>query len=162
MSVELRYGVSLTITETIETGVPYGSAVTVTTTPQPTINTYTGATTVPVTKQATFDKALSAGAGTIDLTALVGVNGAAVDFTDLKVQFAKFKNKAANANAITVTFGASNGYLLAGTAWKVILQPGQEVTFFGNDAAPDVDSTHKTIDLAGTLTQALEVILVAG
>jgi hypothetical protein len=44
----------------------------------------------------------------------------------------------------------------------VILSPGDEVTFFKKDTAPDVDSTHKTIDLAGTGSQALNVELIAG
>lgn len=124
--------------------------------------TLNSATTVPATKVAAFTKALSTGAATIDLTALTGTNGATVDFTGLKVQAAKFINPSTNANAITVTFGAATAYLLGGAAFKWILAPGQELLFFGNDAAPDVSASLKNIDLAGTGSQALTVVLVAG
>ncbi len=114
------------------------------------------------TKTASFIKALSGGAATIDLTALTGTNGATVDFTNLKVQFAKFRNPSTNANSITVTFGAATGYLLMGSGWKIILAPGQEFTFRGYEATPDVTSLLKHIDLAGTASQSLYVQLVAG
>lgn len=126
----------------------------------------TGATlttggSVPVTKVAYFSKALSTGSGTIDLTAVPGTDQTH-DFSGLKVQVAKFENPSTNANSITVTFGASNGYLLAGSAWKAILAPGQAVMYFGNDATPDVGGSAKTIDISGTGSQALNVTLAAG
>lgn len=124
----------------------------------------TASSSVPeaVTKCAAFTKALSSGSATIDLTALTGTNGATVDFSTLKVQAAYFENPSTNANNITVTFGASNGYLLAGTAWKVILAPGQAFLFRGYEATPDVGSSAKNIDLSGTAAQTLRCVLIAG
>lgn len=116
----------------------------------------------PVSKTAVFSKALSGGAATIDLTSLTGTNGASVDFSTLKVQFFKFKNPSTNANSITVTYGASNPYLLGGSGFKWILTPGAEIQGMCYEGSPDVDSTHKTIDLSGTGSQTLQVTLVAG
>lgn len=117
-------------------------------------------TTPPFTKCSYFSKALSAGAATIDLTTLTDANGA-VDGTNLKVQVAKFKNPTGNA-AMTITFGAATGYLLMGTGWKIILLAGQEFTFYGNDATPDITSLLKHIDIAGTGTQALTCFIGMG
>jgi len=119
-------------------------------------------TTPPVTKVATYRQALVAGAGTIDLTALVGTNGATVDGSGLKVQAIKLSNPSTNANVITATFGAGNPYNLAGAAWSVALLPGQEFLFYGNDATPDIAAGAKDIDLAGTLVEPLDYSIVMG
>lgn len=164
MSVSAKYRSEVTVSETIATNVPDVLATKAVIVHDQFNKTATidASSTVPATKTASFQKALSTGAATIDLTALVGSNGAAVDFTGLKVQLAKFRNPSTNANGITVTFGASTPYLLLGAAFKFILLPGQEITIYGNDAAPDVSGSLKMIDLAGTGSQALDVILVAG
>jgi len=127
-------------------------------------HTLTGATTPPATKHAAKLVALVAGAATIDLTALPswGANGATEDMSGLKLQILRAKATAANANPVTISFGAANSYDAFGAAWSIDLKAGQEVTLYGNDATPDVDGTHKTIDLAGTLTQSIEIELVFG
>lgn len=125
----------------------------------------TGASAIPVTKHADFRKAMVAGAGTIDLAALPGVTPEeVVNGTGLKVQILKIRNLSSNANAIVVSKGASNGYGLvaAGTTWSVPLDPGQSTTFQLDDSAPDVAGGAKTIDLAGTASQVLEVQVVLG
>lgn len=123
----------------------------------------TASTTVPVTKHAAFDKALVAGVATIDLTALPGKNAdEVVNGTGLKVQEVKFKNKATNANSITITFGAANPYLLFGSGWKIILLPGQSIQASLKDASPDVAGGARTIDLAGTASQSLQCHFVLG
>jgi hypothetical protein len=119
-------------------------------------------TTPPATKVAGFQKALAAGVGTIDLTALPGTNGTTVDGTGLKVQAVKFRNPSSNANNITITVGASNGYQLHGAGWSITLRPGESYLWEGVDAAPDVGGSAKNIDLAGTLVQALDVLIVLG
>jgi hypothetical protein len=124
--------------------------------------TLTNATTPPVTLVATFRKALAAGVGTIDLTALVGTNSGAIDGTGLKVQAIKFVNPATNANTIKIAKGASNGYALAGTDFAVTLSPGQEFVMYGNDATPDIAAGAKTFDLTGTLVQVLDVSIAMG
>lgn len=116
----------------------------------------------PATKCAFAPVAMTAGAATIDLAALTGANGATVNLTGLKVQVAKFKAKADNAGAVTLSEGASNGYELGGNTWKFALLPGMEITIYGNDATPDVGSGAKNMDMAGTLTDAVEVSIIAG
>lgn len=120
------------------------------------------ATTPPATKVAAFEQNLSAGAATINLAALTGTNGATVDLTGLKVQIISIEAKAANANPITIVPGASNGIDLFGASSSITLQPGQRFMWFGNDAAPDVASGDRTLDLSGTGSQGLNIIIVAG
>lgn len=124
--------------------------------------TLTATSTPPATKVAAFEQALTAGAASIDLTALVGTNGAVVTGLGLKVQAIKIVAKSTNENPITVKVGAANGYALAGANFEVALQPGQEIVMYGNDAAPDIAVDAKTMDVAGTGTEAVQVIIVMG
>lgn len=124
--------------------------------------TLNAGSSVPATKVASFEKAMSGGAGTIDFRALVGTNGGAVDGNGLKVQVIKLRNKSTNANAITIVPGASNGLNLFGAAFSITLSPGQEITAYLKDQGTDIDATHKTIDISGTSAQVLEVIVVMG
>lgn len=122
--------------------------------------TLNASSTVPATKSALFSQALSSGTATIDLTALDGITGT-VDCTGLKVQVFKIKNPVGNA-ALTVSEGASNGYELMGNAFTAILLAGQHLTFYGNDATPDVGASAKNIDLSGTGSETCEITVVAG
>ena len=112
MSVELTYAATVTVVETLEDNVPAATGAN----RKVRHDQFNGAagltasTTPPVTKVAAFEKALSAGAATIDLTNLTGTNGATVDGTGLKVQVLKIKNKATNANPITIKTGLTDGY----------------------------------------------------
>ncbi len=165
MSVTLQYDGNVTVRETLETNVTAvaSNGAIVTHSGFNKSAALTSATTAtPVTKVAAFQATLSGGLLTIDLTSLTGTNGVAVTFSGLKIQAYKFANPSTNANSITVAAGASNGYLLGGAAFSWILAPGQEIMGFTNDASPDVAGGAKTIDLSGTLVQALNVILVAG
>jgi hypothetical protein len=164
MSVEVTYAATATVVETLEDNVPAATA------PNRKVrhDQYNGAatlsasTTPPVTKVAVFEKALAAGAATIDLTALTGTNEATVDGTGLKVQVLKIKNKSTNANPITIKVGLTDGYQLAGANFEAQISPGQEFLFYGNDATPDIGAAAKTLDLAGTGSQAAEVLIVMG
>jgi len=112
-------------------------------------------TSHPVTKTSSDSIALVAGAKTIDLTALVGTNGAAVDGTGLKVQWVYMENPSTNANNMTFVKGASNGYeLFADAAWKVTLKPGQSFAAILYNTSPAVGPSAKTIDVTGTTTQS--------
>lgn len=144
------------VVETLTTGVATVSSPTIT-------HNVLGATKTlsPATKIVSFTKAMSGGAGTIDLTSLTGANGS-VDGTGLKVQWIWFKATTGNANDITIKEGASNGYALAGASWQVILSADQEFGFIGNDNTPDIGATDKTIDLSGTLAQSVEVVIIMG
>lgn len=163
MSISVAFASTITVVETF-TG-PYvapGDA-TVTISQLNESETLTAATSVPVTKHSAFQKTMSSGAGTIDLTALPGWTAdETVVGTGLKVQLVKLRNLAANANDITVTKGASNGYNLLGSSWEFTLKPGQSSTFSLDEAAPDIASNAKTIDISGTGSQILEVQIVMG
>lgn len=160
MSVSANYDGGITVRETLATGVEAATAPVVIHSGFNTSTTLNASSTVPATTSIERTLALSAGTLTVDLTSLTGTNGAAVDFTGLKVQMFKFKNP--STHSITFTFGASNGYLLLGTAWKMIIPAGAEVQGYIPDLAPDVDSSHKTIDVSGTGTDTFNIVLVAG
>jgi len=162
MPVSATVAGTLTVAETLATNVVDATSPVITHNGFNFSATLNASSTPPISKMASFQKALSTGAATIDCTSLIGTNGASVDFTGLKVQGYIFQNPATNANAITVTVGASNGLLLHGASWKVILQPGEQLMFLGLNVSQTVGSGNKTIDLAGTGSQALNCILVAG
>ncbi len=165
MSVKATVSLAITVDETITSGVPDASAsnAVIKHNGFNTSKVLTGSSAQPVTKTASFTKALSSGSGTIDLTALPGTNGATVDGTGLKVQLLKIKAKLTNANTITIAKGASNGYVPAGgSAFSVTLAPGQEIVIDGNEATPDIGSGAKTLDLTGTGAQELDVQVVMG
>jgi len=164
MATKVEYAAKVTVLETLSTAVPGAADPTLTQAGYNTEGSFSSTSTPPTTKSVVNTVALVAGAKTIDLTALTGINGATVDFTGLKVQFVKCRNPSANTGAITVQAGAANAYNLLGASWKVILQTGDEFTWKGSDdsGVPDVASGVKNIDLAGTGTESLEVVLVAG
>ncbi len=125
--------------------------------------TLTASTTVPVTKHAEFSQAMTSGAVTLNLVALPGKTAdETVVGTGLKVQLAKFTNPSTNANNITLVPGASSGFNIFGAASSVTLVPGQSVTFEGKDGSPDIDSSHRTIDVTGTTTQVIQCVFVLG
>src|SRR5512143_2810359 len=99
MTLAVAYASQLTVVERL-TGDYVGTDNTVTTNGLNTNEGWTASSTQPASKYSAGTKALSAGAGTIDLSALPDADGTAgaVDFTGLKVQAAKFRNKADNAN----------------------------------------------------------------
>lgn len=160
MSVSTTITSNITTVETLTDGDIGSTNNTVTHNQFDSSSVVNGTSTVPATKCAYFTGALAAGAKTIDLTALASTNGAVISGSGLKVQAFKVKNL--GANAMTFTDGASNGYELAGDGWKLILASGQYAMIYGNDAAPDIDGTHKTIDVSGTGTQTFECSIVMG
>ena len=121
-----------------------------------------GTSTPPASVVGILAQALTSGAATIDLTNVPGTNGVAVSGNGLKIRAVKFANPASNANPITIKFGAANPYLLFGASWSIILQPGQEFLAYLKDAAPAIGSGSKNIDLAGTGTQVLNVLILMG
>ena len=165
MSVSVSYTSDVTVVETLSSS-STPSAIEgnrkVTHTAYNTSVSLTSGTTVPATVVAGFNTALSGGSGSIDLTSMTGTNGVSVDATGLKVQVIKVKAASDNSGALTLADGATNGYELAGNGWTVALSPGQEVLLYGNDATPDVGASAKTIDLSGTGTDDIDVIVVAG
>lgn len=120
--------------------------------------------TIPATKAYVASKALSGGTASIDLTSLTDQSQSAADFTGLKVQAILAVNPSTNANAITITEGASSGHSISASSssWKVVLQPGAWFLFYGADAGQDVGASDKTWDLSGTGSQALNIAIIAG
>jgi len=115
----------------------------------------------PATKIACFVQALTAGAATLDLTALPGTNGATVSGDGLKVQYFRMKNL--GANEMTIDQGDSHGYALAGAAFSMTLKQNQYFEIYGNDATPDIaNDSADEIDLAGTTTQTAEFTILMG
>lgn len=162
MSVELLYQGIVQVKETLSTGVAYATAPVITHDGLNTGATYTASTSIPVAKVAAFLATLSSGALTINLAALVGTNGAAVDLTGLKVQSIKLKATSTNSGMITVAEGASNGIPLFGTAATFGLRAGQECQWLFNELGSDVASGDRTLDLTGTGAETLSIIIVAG
>lgn len=161
MSIEVSRVSQMTVVETLS-GPFLGTDNTVTTNGLNTSETLNASSTPPVTKYSAFAQALTAGAATIDLTSLPDSagNAGAVTFNGLKVQGYIFKNP--STHDVTLTAGASNGYDLHGSGWSITIRPGEELQWRGNDGAGDVGSGAKTIDLAGTGTDTLDVELIAG
>jgi hypothetical protein len=118
-----------------------------------------GAGTVPpVTCGALFQK----GTGSIDLTALPGTNGLAVDGTGLRVQLMRIRNPATNANAITIAIGSATGYDGFGATFFASLDPGAEMTFLTSDAGSNISGSIKLLDVVATASQKLDVEIVMG
>lgn len=124
------------------------------------------ATPVVVSKAWSSRVQLSAGALSLDLTALTRTNLPNVDFTGLKVKAMKIVPVAANTAAVTLTVGGTNGYQAFGAIadGKISLAAGSGAEFiFGNAELPAVDASAKTIDLSSSDVDALvDIIIAAG
>jgi hypothetical protein len=124
--------------------------------------TLTASTTPDVTGQGVGIVTLSSGSGTLDLTSLTGVNGAAVSLSGKKPRAILFENPDTNANAITIAKGGSNGYTGLGSAFSLTLQPGQKALVWLNTAGTAVSGSVKVFDISGTGAQVLKYQMVGG
>jgi len=104
------------------------------------------------------DIALIAGAKTLDLTALTATNQPTLDMTGLHLRAALFVSDSANANSIQIATGASNGYTLG----TIILPTAKDRSMIVRYGSIAVDSSHKTLDMSGTLVQIMSMILLFG
>jgi hypothetical protein len=84
------------------------------------------------------------GTQTIDLTALPGAGGAVINGTGQKVQAVLITCLSANAGAMTVAPGASNGYQLLG-ANAITIPLGGTIALDAAGNTPAIDATHKTL-----------------
>lgn len=160
MAVSVAASLQLTVEETLATNVPAMNSTSVIKHDGFNSSVAMNAnTTPPATKAAAFTPTLSGGALTIDLTALTGTQGT-VDGTGLKVQAFLFNNIA--AASVSISTGASNGYAMLGTSKSVTVPAGASLMMRFNDNLPDISSTAKNIDLAGTGSQAFECVIVMG
>lgn len=162
MSVALSYSTALTVTE-VPSNVPFVN--TQTALQHNGMNTsasLNAGTTPSVTAFAGFNKALSAGTASIDLTALTGTNGATVNLNGLRVVAIKFKAKGNNTGALTIAKGATNGYTGLGASFSITLPIGGETVFYGVAGAAAVSGTLKVFDLTGTGTDSVDVEIIGG
>lgn len=120
-----------------------------------------GSTSQPATQVSCDEKSFTT-SGTIDLTALVGANAAAINGTGLKVQAVLIRAKANNTNPVAIDVGASNGYELLGADFHATLVAGQAIAIDLNDASPDIGSSSKILDVTCTGTQILQMTLLLG
>jgi hypothetical protein len=124
--------------------------------------TLTAASSPDAELNADMEIAMTAGAATIDFTALTKRGGVAVSFNGKAVRAVAFKNPATNANPITIVEGAANGLPLLGASFSLTLQPGQEHFSYLGTGGTTVAGTDKTIDITGTGSQVLQMIAIAG
>lgn len=165
MSVSVDYKARIAVTETLDSTTTPSSTGTgnrVTHTAFDEEVTLNATSTPPATKWAGFIVTLTAGAATIDLTALTGTNGVTVNGTGLKPQAVRIKNL--GANVMTFKKGAANGHNLFTATDGTVIQPGGHDQTFTNDSATidDIDATHKTWGVTGTGTQTAEVSILLG
>jgi len=124
----------------------------------------TGSTTVPVTKSWKDQIQLSAGAATLDLTALANGNLPNVTFSGLKVQLVALFAAVLNTAAVVVDVGSSNGYYLFGDAnGQVTIPAGGCAAFYCAEGLPDVGSGAKALAFSSSdVDSIIDVLLVAG
>jgi hypothetical protein len=103
-----------------------------------------------------FDVALAAGAGSLDLTAIPYGEGT-YDATGKKVVEVRISN--AGANALTVSKAVANGYDLFANDDDIVVPAGGSVKLAGTGGA-NIDGTHKALTLVGTGSQASAWTLV--
>ena len=111
--------------------------------------------TPPVSLKSHFAQALTAGAATIDLLALLGSAGQTLATTGKRVQAIKVSNP--NADALVVTPAGTNGYGLTFT-----VPPQGEVLITSTNLLPAVGSGAHLLTLAGTLAETSNWMIVLG
>jgi hypothetical protein len=120
----------------------------------------TNLTSAQVDAAAVFEKALSNGAGVIDMTALTGAFGAAVN-ADTKAIVAMLLVNT-GANLMTIQPGDSLPYpLLASSAGKKDIQPGGYILeYFGATGPVVATASAKNVKITGTGAQVLDVAFI--
>lgn len=120
----------------------------------------------PATKVWSDTRSLTAGADSLDLTALTRGSAPTVDMTGLKLQLWLFAAAAGNTLPATITQGSSNPYLLLGGTvggQTADAHPGGAIFYFGKDQLENVSATVKNIRVTSSDTDATySIILVAG
>jgi len=165
MSVATTFNMRMDTTETLDQDVDSA--------PQPTVlhtalsikGTLDAGSTPAVTMHSQQIYSLSGGAKTIDLTALLSTYGRILDGTGLKVRLLRFENR--GTHVMTIGKGATNGYdLFGGSIAPAVPAPdgttqtGLMISF--GDGLAAIDGTHKTIDVAGTLTEQFALSIDLG
>lgn len=126
----------------------------------------TSSTTPAITKVYAQQLALTAGAATVNLTALTDGLGAAMTMVGLKVQFVAFANKpvsgAANTDTLNVKIGGTDGYAIFGdAASEITLAIGGWCVFYNPEGCPDVATDVDQIDVSSSDTDADFIVMIA-
>jgi hypothetical protein len=122
----------------------------------------TSATTPDAELIYSTTQALSGGSATIDLKSISNTEGTTIVTDGKKVRAFAAKATSTNENALTLTEGASNGYELMGDGWKVALEASDSFLVVLNDNAPAIGDSAKTIDLSGTLSESVDILIIFG
>ncbi len=160
MSVKVSAVFELSTVETPTTGVPAAAS------PSITHNQFKNtialtATSTPAASDCSYtEPALVANVKTIDLTAIPGTYGRTVDGTGKKVRALEFVNP--GSNPVVITQGASDPYLLFGTAGSLTVPAKGHIQMYYGDGAPTINSGAKTILLTGSGTDQFKLGLVFG
>lgn len=115
---------------------------------------------LPVVREYTLD---GSGELTIDMRALVGAFGEAVDGNGKKIQWIHFVNAAGNSD-LEISTGATNGLVVPGGSFTV---PGaadedtHDAKYWPN-VLTNIDATHKTWDCVGGIDESFTLALVIG
>ena len=129
-------------------------------------DTLTANSAVPATEDYTETITLTAGAATIDFSALDQGDLTDIDVAAaaLKPQLVIFEAAAANTAGVVIVDGAANGFNIWGDAnGSVTVLPGCANLAFWNDKLDDAGATDKTIDLSSSDVDAIiKVIIVFG
>lgn len=118
--------------------------------------------TPPVTAMGVAQVNMTAGAATLDLTAIATTDGRTVNLNALKVRTVKITALGTNANPVTVAKGAANGYTGFGASFSETVRVGGETVKYDGGNGVAVDATHKTLDLTGTLAEGVLIEFTAG
>lgn len=165
MPVTMNYSCFVSAIETIIAGINSASSdPNVTKDGLKTTAQLNASSTPPVTQAAEFTATLSGGALTLDLQVLTGIGGATLDLTGLKIIAAKFKCPSSNTGVMNINEAAANSYNLGGTTYDFDIPPGGEMTLYfpDNSVLADVGASASDIDLAGTGSETVDIIFVAG
>lgn len=115
----------------------------------------TNASNPPVSAKSHFAKALSSGAGTLDLLALLDDQANTLATTGLRVQIVKVQNP--NPDALAVTPASSNGYGL-----KFTVPPQGEILLTSSNLLPQVETSAHLLTLAGVAAETSNWMIILG
>ena len=160
MTVTALFTAKLEVTEQITVGVP--DAIAAQSNIVHNVWNISDLTLTPTTMTSSFVATLVAGALTVDLRALTGYGGYAIDGVGLRVQGIFIQALATNAAVVTIAIGASNGYDGFGSTFAVTLKAGGVALISTLDNGSDIAAGKKTLDLSGTGTDAVNIQLVMG
>ena len=118
-----------------------------------------------ITPKAVAMQQLTIGGGitTIDLTAALAALDRYVDMTDLYIFAGLFAAPAANNGDVTIAPGAATPYPIFGAAKDILLPASRTIVWCDSQLdAVQVSGSVKNIDISGTSSDILNLILIGG